>query len=150
MSGVTVQVESKIVAGNPHLTKLDTVLVKLPRMRITVEDLIRRTVEEQVWDLLSRRKVDEEEARRALERQYLTQDQIQEQASLGRIRMPQRKAKAPRINAEAEIRKALQAFAAGAYAVIVNRRQVTSLEEELSFGEMGKVTFLRLTPLAGG
>ncbi len=150
MGGVTVQVESKIVDGNPELARLGAVSVKLPQMRITVADLIRRTVEEQVWDLLSRRKVEAEEARRVLERQYLTQGQMEVLAREGAVRSPRKTVRVPKIDAEEEVRKAIRAFEDGAFMILVNGRQVSSLSEEVSFAESGKVTFLRLTPLVGG
>ncbi|HKZ63867.1 MAG TPA: hypothetical protein VJ400_05440 [Thermoplasmata archaeon] len=150
MGGTTVQVESKIIDGNPQVTKLETVSIRLPEMRMTGEDLIRRVVEEQVWDLLSRRKVDEAEARRILERQYLTQEQVDAQAQQGAVRAPRRTSRVPRIDVEAEVRKAVQAFADGTFLIVANGRQVSSLKEEVTFAESGKVTFLRLTPLVGG
>ncbi len=150
MGDTLLQVESRIIDGNPQLAKLDPVSVRLTDVRISVQDLIRRVVEEQLWDLLSRRKLGEAEARRILERQYLTQDQVQAQATHGAVKYPRQPSRAPQIDVEAEVQRATQAFTDGAYFLVVNGRQVTSLDEGLSLAATSKVTFLRLTPLIGG
>ncbi len=150
MRATTIQVESKIMDGNPQLTKLDPMILHIIETRITVEDLIRRVVEEQVSDLLSRRRVDAAEAKRILNRQYLTQDQVEDQARHGTVRMPRKTRTSLGIDIEVEVRKAIHSFADGACYIFINGRQVISLREELTIAETAKVTFLRLTPLVGG
>ncbi len=151
MPGVTVEVESRIVGARRDAPALDTVLLDLLDERITVAELIRRTVEEQVHDLLIKRKMDAEEARGALDRQYMTPQEVLEQAQKGAVRFPSKRVKqVPQIDAQAEVKKALGAFKAGAYFVMIDGRQVERLDEEITFAPGTKVTFLRLTPLVGG
>ena len=47
-------------------------------------------------------------------------------------------------------RRALDAFAAGAFLLLVDDRQVESAEEPVRLSDGTVVTFLRLTPLVGG
>ena len=149
MSSIMVEVESRIVDGNPDLMGLEPVPIELETTEITVEDLIRRTVHEQV-DGLMRRKIGEAEAQRALARQYLSQGEVEKQARMGSIRARAKVRGIPRISVESEIKKAVQAFENGVYVVLVNGRQVDSLDETLTLQEANKIAFVRLMPLAGG
>ena len=146
-SQLSIEVQSKIVGGNPTGPLIGTVLVEVSMTRITVTDLIRRVVEEQVWDLMNRRKLNTSEAQRALERQYLTDDEVAKQAAGGAVRLP--RVLKP-LDPEREVRRAIEAFEKGTYLVLVNGRQVAGLSETLTLAESSRVTFLRLTPLVGG
>jgi hypothetical protein len=123
--------------------------------------LIRRTVAEQVRELVARERSTSaptgeiaERVRRILDRQYLTGEELREIAGSGVVKMPKesppREGKASLLEPEAEARRALRAFEEGAYFVIVDGRQAESLDEELRFAPGTKVTFLRVMPLAGG
>lgn len=46
--------------------------------------------------------------------------------------------------------KALRAFAAGRFLILVGETQVESLDEEITFRPGTFISFVRLTPLAGG
>ena len=150
METVQVEIESEIVGGNPSLPKLGSVVLKLAETTLTTQDLIRRTVEEQVWNLLSARKLEQAQARQILDRHYLTEAEVRSQASSGAVRLP-RKASATRsIDMEEEIGRAVHAFQNGLFAVLVDGQQLMSLQDRVTLRQASKVTFLRLTPLAGG
>jgi hypothetical protein len=120
---------------------------------ITAAELIRRTVEEQIRELLVSYRLDAAQAQRALNRLYLTEQEIQAQAAAGTIRCaPSRLSPAvpPQIDSASEVSKALRAFEKGAYLLVVDGRRVQRLDERLTFRPGCRVTFLRLTPLIGG
>ncbi len=112
---------------------------------ITAAELIRRTVEEQIRELLVSYRLDAAQAQRALNRLYLIEQEIQAQTAGGRIRY------APlQIDSAVEVRRAQRAFEQGAYLLVVDGRRVQRLDERLTFRPGCRVTFLRLTPLIGG
>lgn len=149
-----VQVFSKIIGSRPDDPSLDPVILRLFEDRITVEKLIRRTVEEQINDLLLSNRMDIAQARRALNRQYLTQAEINEQLENdGAVHPPHHKEKYSmqlRFDIEAEVARALGGFEQGAYTIMVNGGQMERLDEEIVITLSSKITFLRLTPLVGG
>jgi len=151
MATLTIEVQSRVVGRDSDEPTLVPVVLELLEERITVAELIRRTVEEQVRELVVRRKLDAQQARRALDRQYLTDEEIMAQAEQGAVRYPSRRAAhVPEIDPETEVQKALRAFEAGSYLILIDGRQVERLDEELTFAPGVKVMFLRLMPLAGG
>ena len=148
MAGYKVAVSSRIVGRE---AEMDTVMLEIEDEHITVAELIRRTVEEQISTLLFSRRLDREAVRCALARQYLTQEEITMQAQRGRVHMPSEKAaQEPVISSSAEVQRAVDAFTRKQFYIFVQGRQIDSLEEELSFTEQTSVTFLRLMPLVGG
>ncbi|RSK36259.1 hypothetical protein [Hymenobacter metallilatus] len=54
------------------------------------------------------------------------------------------------IDAEEQLYKALEGFQQNSYFVLVNNRQVESLEEEVWIGAGATASFIKLTPLVGG
>ena len=55
-----------------------------------------------------------------------------------------------RIDSEAQFERALRAFRANGFLVLVDDRQVTALDEEIELRHDTSITFLRLVPLVGG
>jgi len=147
MPAFTIEIESRTLGSREETPR--STLLELLEERISVSDLIRRTVEEQVRELLAKQRLDEQKAHPALERQYLTVQEIAGQAQQGAVRFPFTHTKqAPDV--QVEVQKALQAFASGRYLIFVGKQQVKHLDEEITV-EMGtKVIFLRLMPLVGG
>jgi hypothetical protein len=125
--------------------ELPTVALDILDQDITVAELIRRTVEEQIRELLVSYKLEAEQARHALNRLYLTEQEIQAQAVTGAIRSVPLQ-----IDGAAEVRRAQRAFEKGSYLLVVDGRRVQRLDERLTFRPGCRVTFLRLTPLIGG
>jgi hypothetical protein len=54
------------------------------------------------------------------------------------------------IDAEKQVYQALHAFENNGFFLLVNDRQVESLDEEIWLGEGATASFLKLTPLVGG
>ncbi|MDO7844739.1 hypothetical protein Q5H92_00100 [Hymenobacter sp. M29] len=54
------------------------------------------------------------------------------------------------IDAEQQVYRALEAFQRNGFFVLVNDRQVDSLDEEVWLGSGATASFLKLTPLVGG
>ncbi|MBF9219819.1 hypothetical protein [Hymenobacter ruricola] len=54
------------------------------------------------------------------------------------------------IDAEQQVYRALEAFQKNGFFVLVNDRQVESLDEEVWLGSGATASFLKLTPLVGG
>ncbi len=123
---------------------LPEVLVDLEADVTTAGELIRCAVEEQVR-LLS---IDAARCRRALDRQYLSMEDIRVQAAAGMVQMP---AGVPAERDTAiEVARALRAFERNVFVVFAGGRQVRRLDEEIVLRPGEPVVFLRLTPLAGG
>jgi len=146
----TVEVRSRVVGQTA--ADLDPVLLELVEEQITVSELIRRTVEEQVRDLLTRRRLEAPEVQAALNQQYLTTQEVAEQSQAGKVSLhaPAERNVPSRIDTPAEVAKALRAFEAGRFFIFADGRQVEGLDEVLSFEQQASVTFLRLMPLVGG
>ncbi len=148
MGTITVEVRSRILGGNPAEPEVAPVALELTAERLTVAELIRRAVEEQVRELRVRQRLNAEQARRALDRQYLTAEEIAAQVEQGVIRL-----RAPRhreIDPGLEVARALRSFEAGAYLILVDGRRVDRLDEEVTCAPGMSVTFVRLMPLMGG
>jgi hypothetical protein len=104
--------------------------------RITVRDLIRL----RVWH-----EVEEYNRRRPDTFRGLVQPTDSERTLNGYL------LKQPRtIDASTQLAKAIAAFRRNQIIMLVDDRQVESLDEEITLGPTTRVSFLRLTPLVGG
>jgi hypothetical protein len=139
---VQVQVRSKVPGGTG--AGLPDVLVDLATDITTSAELIRVAVEEQVRLLRG----DAAGCRRALDRQYLSMEDIRAQAATGVVRMPTGEPAAPDV--AAEVARAHRAFERNVFVVFAGGRQLRLLDEEIVLRLGEPVLFLRLTPLAGG
>ena len=137
-----VQVRSKVPGADGD--DLPDVLVDLAASVTTAAELIRLAVEEQIRVLRG----DAARCQRALDRQYLSTDDIRAQAATGVVRMPAR-APEPR-DVDTEVARARQAFERNVFVVFAGGRQLRRLDEEIVLRLDEPVVFLRLTPLAGG
>jgi hypothetical protein len=138
---VDVEVRSRVTGTSEALPP---VLVRLAGENTTARELIHRAVSEQIrlaGDDASR-------CRRALARQFLSDDDLRAQAATGVIRMPSRPASPP--DAEAEAARAHRAFRRGTFVMFHGGRQVTGLDEPIIVRPGEPVVFLRLVALAGG
>jgi len=151
MSGLVVEVRSRVVGESPEAPDLAPISLRLLDERLSVAELVRRTVEEQVRELTVRRRLDAEQASHALARHYLSTEEVAAQARRGAVRFPTARAgKGAQLDPAAEVAKALRAFEAGTYVVLIDGRRVERLDEVVPFSPGTKVTFLRLMPLVGG
>jgi hypothetical protein len=104
--------------------------------RITVRDLIRQRV---------RHEVEEYNRRKPATFRGLVQPTDSERTLNGyRLKQPRS------IDADLQLDKAIGAFAGNQIIVLVDDRQVESLDEEIALRPDTRVSFLRLTPLVGG
>lgn len=104
--------------------------------RITVRDLIRH----RVWH-----EVDEYNRRKPDTFRGLVQPTDSERTLNGyRLKQPRT------IDHDIQLAKAIDAFAGNRIIMLVDDRQVESLDEEIVLGPDTRVSFLRLTPLVGG
>ena len=151
MAELTVEVRSRVVGESPEAPDLAPISLRLLDERLSVAELIRRTVAEQVRELTVRRRLDAEQAGRALARHYLSAEEVAAQARRGAVRFPTaRTGKPAQLDPALEVEKALRAFEAGTYVILVDGRRVERLDEVVPFSPGTKVTFLRLLPLVGG
>lgn len=150
MSTSTIKVQSRVFGAAQIDNQLEAVEFILPSKRITVAELIERTVEEQVKILLFKHKLEKQEVNHILNQQYLTNEEIKEARSQGKVKYPSTSHYHEKFDLKAQSRKALRAFELGKYVVLVNGYQAHNLDEELSFEPDTEVIFLRLMPLAGG
>jgi hypothetical protein len=104
--------------------------------RITVRDLIRQRV---------RHEVEEYNCRKPETFRGLVQPSESER-TLNGYRLKQPRA----IDADTQVTKAIHAFAGNQIIMVVDDRQVESLDEEIVVRPETRVSFLRLTPLVGG
>jgi len=143
---VDIEVRSRALGASGD--DLPAVLVRLADEPTTVRELIRRAVEEQIRELAS----DAARCRRVLDRQYLTNDELEAQARTGAIRMPARPGTRPPVGPDpaTEVARAYRAFAEGTFVVFVGGHQVADLDEEIALRLGEPVVFLRLVALAGG
>ena len=104
--------------------------------RITVRDLIRQRVSHEVEEY-NRRKPDTFRG--------LVQPTDSERTLNGyKLRQPRA------IDATTQLAKAIDAFQGNQIIMLVDDRQVESLDEEITLQANTRVSFLRLTPLVGG
>jgi hypothetical protein len=147
----TIDVESVVVGETRPGPSLGQVSIELATGSIAIRDLIAMVVEEQVHDLLARRRLEALDAQLALDRQYLSAREVADQAARGRVSMPS-PAAAGRgaVNVAAQVAKALDGFERKVLRVVIDGRPAETLEERVALRPETKVTFLRLVPLVGG
>ncbi len=151
MTSLTIEVRSRVAGLMVNDLALQPVILELIEEPITVGELIRGTVEEQVRELIGRRKLDALQAQQVLARQYLSETEVAEQAGKGAVRYPtSRSTSIPQIDPRAEVEKALAAFKRGSYMVLIDVQRMERLDQQITFAPATKVTFLRIMPLAGG
>lgn len=151
MPNSTISVTCKVVGGRPDPLNIAPISLSFLDQQITVAELIRRTVTEQIRELLARYRLDYAAAQCALDRHYLTPQEITLQARQGEITVARKPAAIPpEIDVEAAVRKALHAFESQAYFILIEGAQMERLDQELRFTPGASVVFLRLMPLVGG
>ena len=114
----------------------ETVL-KLVSTRISVRDLIEQRVREEV------RRFNDEKAEKLFAGLVQPRDAEQQLNGFRLKKMRQ-------IDADAQVKIALEAFENNGFFLLVDDRQVESLDEEFGVSENTKVTFMKLIPVVGG
>ncbi|WP_437222593.1 hypothetical protein SH661x_002853 [Planctomicrobium sp. SH661] len=110
---------------------------------VTLRDIITRIVREQVQAFRRR-----QEDRQGLK--VLTSRQIADAAETGRITLGESEVGLQPVNEEAAIGSALQAFEDGLFLVVIDEVEYKELDRQVPILEDSRITFLRLTLLAGG
>lgn len=131
MALLTIQDET--VAGG-ILNRLE---LEIAQEMLTVRDVIAQRVQQEVAAYNSR----QQEIFQGLV-QPLESEQVLNGFRLLRTARP--------IDTETQLYKALEGFLQNSYFVLVNDRQVDSLEEEVWLGSGATASFIKLTPLVGG
>ena len=137
-----VEVRSRIPGADG--AGVPAVLIELAAERTTTRQLIACAVAEQIRVL----RADRMRCRTALDRQYLSPEEVRAQAATGVVRMPPALPAEPDV--ETEVARAQKAFERMVFAVFLGGRQVCGLDEEIVVRLGEPVVFVRLTPLAGG
>jgi hypothetical protein len=144
-----VEVCYRTLNAQPEDEMMPGIEIDILNEEITIAELIQRTVEAQIREILVERKLHETQAYKVLSKQYLTQEEIQEQATTGTINLL-RSDQPPTLDSAREVRRAKRAFQERTYTIIVGGRPATRLDEKISMRPGNKITFLRLVPLVGG
>lgn len=110
---------------------------------VTLRMLIERVVRQQVA-AFQERQADAQVLR------VLSSQQIDTAAETGRITMGDSEVGRQEIDVEGAVGNALQAFEDGIYLVVIDNDEQKELDREIHLEEDSRVTFLRLTLLAGG
>jgi hypothetical protein len=110
---------------------------------LTLRDLISRIVAEQVKQFKER-----QEQRQFL--RALTERQIADAAEKGKIESGASEVGKQKVDVEEAIGVAHEAFEDGLYFVVVDDEQVEKIDQQIYLRPDSRVTFIRLTPLAGG
>lgn len=113
-----------------------------PENRMRLRDLIARVVQEEVRAFQQR----QEERRLA---RILTKGEVEQAIVRGKVDMGERDSK-QKVDPQAAVETALQAFEDGLYYVFVGGEQVQNLDDEVTVRADTRVTFMRLVALAGG
>ena len=109
----------------------------------TLRDLIEQVVRSEVASFRQR-----QEENKFL--RVLSSAQIADAAERGKVLSGGSEVEPQAVDEEDAIAVALQAFEDGIYYVVIDGQQITTLDAEVRATEDSRVTFLRLTLLAGG
>jgi len=129
---VTIRDATTLGLASPELV----FVVSVPTEHITVRELIRARVQQEV---------DEHNSRQPEYFRGLVQPSGAE-ATLNGFRLPKRR----QIDWKQQFEKAIEAFQRNGFIVLVDDRQVAELDEFIEITSDTSVTFLKLVPLVGG
>ncbi|MDR7419193.1 MAG: hypothetical protein QN178_09825 [Armatimonadota bacterium] len=151
MDAVTIEAQHRFVGGSRGHAPAP-VTFEVPVREATLAELIEWTVRAQVRELRTRRALAPGEFRRVLDRLYQARESTSgdERAEGAGGTDQGRAASGGDLDVEAEVARALRGFAAGAYAVLVNGRQVERADDVIVLRATNRLTFLRLMAFSGG
>lgn len=142
-------VHSYCLKGARQEPVLPPVTLKPETSTLTVAELIRLAVTEQIATLSVQHWLEQVSVGEMLDRQYLSERDIARQARQGTVAMPQ--AEAPlELDVDIEIEHALRGFEARAFRVLHNGTMLNSLNETIDLSPPSTLAFIRLMPLIGG
>ncbi|MEO1656001.1 MAG: hypothetical protein AAFU64_20845, partial [Bacteroidota bacterium] len=114
---------------------LDQIHIQIDKERITVQELIRKKVENEVAHYEQRRDAQRQDYFQATESQLNSKKSQQV---------------FPKTDPEKEVYKAWQAFQNNQFFLFVGDEQMETLEQEILLGADTTLRFMQLTPLVGG
>jgi hypothetical protein len=119
---------------------LHEVAIEFLTERITVEDLVRERVRQEVQHF---------NRRRGEEFQGLVQPNGAEMILNGRTRAFRMKEHRV-LDVNEQVQRALEGFSDNSYFILINDNQAESLDQEFPIGPTTRISFVKLTPLVGG
>lgn len=142
-------VHSYCLKGARQEPLLPPVTLTPTSLTLTVAELIRLAVAEQIAALLARHSRQQESVRELLDRQYLSERDILQQANEGAIAMPQASASLD-LDVGVEAERALKGFETRAFRILHNGVMLQRLDESIELSPPSTLAFIRLLPLIGG
>jgi hypothetical protein len=139
----SINVEAKLVGRRQPLVNGWTVSLKGDRSKLTLAELLSEIVLAEVEAFHDR----QEQQRLP---QILTRDAILWGLTQGKVAMGGREFEAQKVDPQAAIATALQAFTDGLYYVFIDDVQYESLDATVQLQPHSNLLFLRLVALAGG
>jgi len=139
---VTLTVETQVLGQKKAGDRWPMPLSSSDSEQLPLRDLIARIVREQVAAFQQR-----QEARRFI--RVLTTTEIQQGVAQGKVDMGGQELQ-QHVEPDSAVAAAWQAFEDGLYLVFADNEQLRSLDSELRLRPDSRLTFVRLTPLAGG
>lgn len=143
----SVEVKSTMFGSAAHKASLAPVRLELVSERISVKELIRRTVTEQIRTLHEVYHAEAETVQAALRHHYLYEPDSTASRRPGLFRfLNRRDVTRPRIDTDSEIRKAWHAFERGRFKILFGDTMLIDLSDELTLTQTSQITFLRIVP----
>jgi len=144
---LNVEVSTLVFGTGAGATSLPPVSLRLVSERVSAREIITRTVAEQIQALEELHKEDFASIYAALSQQYLSPDDLTNQAATGKVVL-HREAARPRV--ELEVGRALRSFASKNFKIFLDGRELHKLDDEVTLIDGSSLTFVRLVPLVGG
>lgn len=142
-------VHSYCLRGARQEPLLPSVSLSPASSTLTVSELIGLAVAEQITLLSARHVAQQASLREVLDRQYLSERDIVQQAGEGVIAMPQANPP-PALDVSVEIRRALKGFETRAFRILHNGVMLQRLDESIELSPTSTLAFIRLVSLMGG
>ena len=133
---MTVTVRDESIRGE----QLGELTIEIPSEQITVRELIRSRVYQEV----------KEANARALSQTKIVREELVQPAETELALNGQRAAAPTPVGWQSQFDKAVDAFCTNRIMILIDDRQVKSLDEEFELNSDTKISFLRMTMLMGG
>lgn len=143
----SVEVKSSMFGTPEHKVSLAPVHLELVSERITVRELIRRTVTEQIRTLREVYHAEAETVHAALRNHYLSDSSLNHTRRPFFFRLLGRTQRRDHVDTESEIKKAWSAFERGRFKILFGGNMLIDLADELTLTQTSQITFLRIVPL---
>lgn len=142
-------VETICFGGDEGTDRLEPVTVTFDTETISVRELIEQAVTRQVHMMNARRVQNNASHHRRMQRQYLSDQDVEQLASEGRILFETRP-EAQSLDLQTCVNAALEGFRRRRFFIAVNGTRPGNLDDEVVLMPDSRVQFVRLIPLVGG